>query len=285
MDLFNLFPDLRIARACFEQKNYEICCEIYSELLEKAKESKNSPLLCVIYLEYCEALIRGCECYFIDEIRDISNSKVININKKEDDLEIAWDLLELSRSVFMTKQDIGCRTNNIKKNNGKCNKNITTNDTKDIVDLDDNAYITKCLAQSYFLLAEIQLLNNDFLGAISDYSNCMVELEKINNTKTIKFCEALYKTATCNEFMNYYEEAIKLIHKMIGIYKECSELDDTKREVLVNELNDRICEIEYKQNKQEGVKVANEDTKDEKQENVPVLNINSLKKKKTDKNK
>lgn len=335
MDLYALFPDLKLARSLMQQSNFDVVAEVYSEILDSAtikcdtnldaasskqknkagkKPNKNptslyerdSPLLCIIYLEYCEALIKSSENYFINEIRVISENKTMKSGErqsKEDDLEIAWDLLELCKSVFMMLQRVGHATtetfvaeapsekpkrgrkknfaNNahIKDDNGS-DKSSATNETC-FVDLNDQKYIKECLAQAFFLLGEIQLLNNNFLGAIADYTNCMVELTDINKVETVKFCEALYKTATCNEFMKYYNEAIGYLNKMIEIYAINKELSDDKKDNLVNELKERIEEIKYKQGQEEGVEVCEESkAKEEPMVDVPIININSLKKSK-----
>ncbi|KAM0684882.1 hypothetical protein COBT_003909, partial [Conglomerata obtusa] len=187
-ELLKLFPEIQTARACSVQDNHELATEIYSEILTEASSSyeKDSQTLCLLYLEYAESLIKNCEEYFIKEISMISAYKAVTLSEKadkENDLVIAWDVLEIAKSVYIASKQ------------------------------------SFYLSRSYFLLAEIQLLNNNFLGAINDYTNAMEELIKVKLQKSVIYCECLYKIATCNEFMKYYDESVNCLRKMIDVYE------------------------------------------------------------------
>ncbi|KAM0678278.1 hypothetical protein COBT_004217, partial [Conglomerata obtusa] len=164
----------------------------------------------------------------------ISAYKAVTLSEKadkENDLVIAWDVLEIAKSVFIASKQ------------------------------------SFYLSRSYFLLAEIQLLNNDFLGAINDYTNAMEELVKIKLQKSVIFCECLYKIATCNEFMKYYDESVNCLRKMIDVYESLDkEMEEEKKINLISDIEDKIKEVKAKKIKEEGLKKEMEEESDVKQD-------------------
>ncbi|KAI5180214.1 hypothetical protein NEOKW01_0543 [Nematocida sp. AWRm80] len=88
------YPEISQARLLFKQRKYNESLEIYSEILNKMNiETVNKIKQALIYLEYSKLLL-------------LSNDKVIlNPELEEDqeyleDIEIAWELLEIAKGVF-----------------------------------------------------------------------------------------------------------------------------------------------------------------------------------------
>lgn len=143
-DLNQIFPGLNTARICANKENHQMAAEIYSEILiEAAKNFKeDDPRLCRIYVEYASSLIINCEDFFTNELSLLANHKVVNSSEKqiiEDDLENAWNLLEIAKIVLAKEKVL--------------------------------------LSKIYYLLGEILILNNNFLDAITEYKECLVLCE------------------------------------------------------------------------------------------------------------
>ncbi|KAM0673029.1 hypothetical protein GVAV_003520 [Gurleya vavrai] len=252
-DLIKTFPNVLTARSCASQQNFEMAADIYSEILESAiqKYPEDSPIICIIYLEYASALINSCEIHFQNEISLISSYNAPKLSEKvekEDDLIIAWEVLEISKNVFTAAKE------------------------------------SEHLAQAYYLLAEIQLLNNEFLDALKDYTNAITELEKIKKEKTVRYCECLYKIAICNEFLKYFDESLVCLEKIKKIYENCEdELGFENKKVLMDDISEKIEEVKLRKEREEGKELEKVEEIESKSEvDEPVININNLKKNKKD---
>ncbi|TBU20906.1 hypothetical protein CWI38_0010p0010 [Hamiltosporidium tvaerminnensis] len=214
---------------------YDMASEVYSEVLSAAENiyDQNDPNLCKIYLEYAASLIRGSEEHFVNELEKMVSKRTVG-SSRDDDLNIAWDVLEISKSVFIANKD--------------------HND----------------LAQTFYLLGDILLLNNDFTGAITEYVSSIVEIKKCAGKNTLSESEVFYKMATCYEFMEEYEKCVEFLIKMKGISREVDE-----------ELNCKIKEVLYKKGeKEKKEKIARGEVTEEESESGEVIDINMNKRQK-----
>lgn len=203
-ELHKEFDDFHKAWVCVNQENYKLAAELYSEGLIKAttKYKEDDPRLCQIYIDYAYSLIQNCENFFTNEISLLSSHQQTNILEKqhaEDDLQVAWDLLEISRIVLAKESHL--------------------------------------MSKIYFLLGEIQLLNNNFNDAILEYSNCISLLKPENS----RYCESLYKIASCYEFAKDFDLANANLSKIIEICEiNRSVLGDERVNSIIEEIKERM---------------------------------------------
>ncbi|EJW02181.1 hypothetical protein EDEG_03377 [Edhazardia aedis USNM 41457] len=214
-EVFSKFPEIKEARLCANQQNYNLASELYSDFLNKLSEKgfkQDDPLMCYIYIEYASALIESAALFFVEELEMLANCKSTSASRKaekEDDLEIAWNILEIAKLVFL--------------------------------ELDDK----ENLLRIYFLLGEIQVLNNQFDDAIAEYNNCYEILIATSKSPTNKMSECLWKIATCYEFMKNYEEACKCLNKIIALYEKSKEELGDKADQLIQEIKEKLEDFDH----------------------------------------
>lgn len=133
--LIEQFPSILSARSCLGQKDFAMAAEIYSEILDSAKNlyKEDSEQMCNIYLEYSHSLISASFAANYDKVQRLSAGATSKMIDDADDLEIAWNLLEICRVTFTAL-----------KNQEK-------------------------LMRTHFLLGEVLLNNNKMEEAILEY--------------------------------------------------------------------------------------------------------------------
>jgi len=99
--------NLNLARDYLNHNNLQKAIQIYSELLNSTK-SLNLNINYFIYLEYSEALIRNAENYFEKSLLNFQNNFKLDLDNQseiEEDLNIAWETLEMIRNYFQAYLD------------------------------------------------------------------------------------------------------------------------------------------------------------------------------------
>lgn len=222
-DLEDVFPSLREARASVQQGAFEHGIEIYCEILENVNpDDEKVPYL---YLEYADALIKSSNSFFIEEISKISNRQGLDLRERketEEDLEIAWDLLEICRNAFTILKDYGS------------------------------------LATSQFLLGEISLLNNRFHDALHELTECVSTMDKVYEKDDVKYVDVYLSMANCYEFMEDFSMSREYYNKAIGVYRAEQGRKSSEEVVeaigdIITELVQKSSELEYKKKRSEDV--------------------------------
>merc|ERR1712080_530397 len=325
--------NLNLARDYLNHNNLQKAIQIYSELLNSTK-SLNLNINYFIYLEYSEALIRNAENYFEKSLLNFQNNFKLDLDNQseiEEDLNIAWETLEMIRNYFQayldkskkinygeklkTRIEKDCKIDNINKevednknkelednikenikdikeleneinkievdnkniqleeniNKDNINKEVEVNIKDNInIQLEENNKIITLnfinnsneniiLSQCHHLLGDIQLLNNNFLDAISEYKKSL----------EFEFDSHLYiKIAQCHEFLKDYENALKFYD---------FALKSNKNDLIEDKILDAKERIDYLEQKSYNQPVE-EKKKDLKE--VKIVNINKRRKKK-----
>lgn len=124
-----------------------------SENKESAEQAGKIGYKAYIYIEYAHCLIKNVSNYFQTLLHCLNTHQPSILQKKEiyeEDLEIAWNVLEQARLYFKMKND------------------------------------THQLKKVYFLQGEIYLLNDQYADAIKEFSNCLlVNDEQFVNDGTV----------------------------------------------------------------------------------------------------
>ncbi|CAD26554.1 HISTONE-BINDING PROTEIN N1/N2 [Encephalitozoon cuniculi GB-M1] len=244
-DLTEAFPLLLEARASVTQGEFEHGIAIYSELLESMNpDDEKVPY---VYIEYADALIKSSNVFFIEEISRISGRKGLNLEERkgaEDDLEIAWNLLEICKSAFSILKDYAM------------------------------------LARTRFLQGEICLLNNEFRDGLHELVECVAVMDKIYEKDCFKYADVYLSLANCYEFLEDFEMSKEYYDKAIGIYRaeqERRESDEEKNEIcdVITELLQKGTELRYKKERLENV-----DLPDEPESDDMFIDINACKRNK-----
>ncbi|KAI5190604.1 hypothetical protein NECID01_1045 [Nematocida sp. AWRm77] len=196
------YPILRKARALFVQRDYERAIEIYAEVLEKmAEEEPDTGLMhSFIYLEYAKALI-------------MSNDKiVINPKLEEDqefleDLEIAWEVLEIARTTF---QEHGMEKEQLRV---------------------------------HLLLSEISEETNNYASMKTDLEEAL-KLSQKHEPESRDTAQILFKLALVEDVLGDKPKAKALMEEVVVILQKHSSKDAPEIEELVQEVQDRIAEID-----------------------------------------
>lgn len=144
-DLTQKYPNIQKARLCANQQNYSMASDLYSEVLNELSSAypQDDINVCRIYIDYANSLICNCEKYFTEEYLNIVNHHTIVSHQRksiEDDLEIAWNVLEIAKVVLQKDKLASIKIR--------------------------------------FLLGEILLLNNHFNEAICEYTESMALSER-----------------------------------------------------------------------------------------------------------
>lgn len=247
VNLEETYPKIVNARASIAQGQYEHALEIYSELLDIVNpDDETVPYL---YVEYSHALIKNANEYFMEEVANIAESRgfsLLNRQNIEDDLETAWNLLEVSKSAFTILRD----------------------------DMQ--------LATTHFLLGEISLLNNQYNEAIHDYTESINTFLKIHDESDIELLDVYLSMSNAYEFSEDFDMATFYYKKAINVYKKAEEssvdpLDKENISGLIVELLEKIKSMEVKKTYIEDVrKSQTQEIRNEVEDNV-VIDINSCK--------
>lgn len=148
-ELEKTYPTLSKARICANQANYSMASDLYSEVLTEliAHFPQDTPELCRVYIDYAFSLVQNCVQFFTNEYLNLATHQASFSDKRkntEDDLEIAWSVLEIARVVLAKDKLASMRIR--------------------------------------YLLGEILLLNNNFNDAICEYTESMA-LSEIKGSK------------------------------------------------------------------------------------------------------
>ncbi|WUR03455.1 G-protein-signaling modulator 2 [Vairimorpha necatrix] len=226
LNLEDYYEDIPTAYQYTAQGNFEEAINIYTSLLDNINpDDETVPYL---YLNYANCLIKNCNQFFIEEIKNIHSG--FDLKKREiyeDDLENAWSLLEICRSSFSILKD------------------------------------EYNLSKTYFLLGEISLLNNEFRDAIRDF----IETESLYKKCKVEdneYIELYMSMSSAYEFLEEYEQALKILRDVEGICK--------KREIIYEDIREKIEEIESK--KERPVK---EEPQEEEEDTSEIKDINNNK--------
>lgn len=197
INLEDFYDEIPLATQYFTQGEFENALEIYSKILDTVNpDDETVPYL---YLNYANCLIKNSNQYFIDEIQNIHSGFDLSERKDiEDDLENAWNMLEICRSSFVILKD------------------------------------DYSLGKTYFLLGEISLLNNEFRDSIRDYIECICIYKNIN-ADICEYGDVYMSMASAYEFLGDYDMAIEYYQNSIEVFKavgmEYSDILDKIEEV------------------------------------------------------
>lgn len=237
-------PTIENARICTKQQNYDLAAEIYSEILSNTNTETPSIYLCILYIEYSDVLIHGANNFFVKYLNNMINYKIYHSKEnieRVDDLEIAWNCLEITKNMLRTL------------------KTTMNEDDKKWL---EGSSIEILLQKTYFLLGEIQLLDNKFNGAISDYSE---SLKYYPDNGLIH-----QRIAQCYEFLKDNENAILYHQKSIPFY------ENDKNIVL-----EILEKIEYLRNEESASNIPEDENNEViEEQNGNVIDLNACKKKK-----
>lgn len=252
----SITPTLEQARLSFTQQNYDQSSELYSQILSQTDTTKPSVTLCILYIEYANSLINGANEFFVKYLQEIVNfnvrSSAENL-RRVDDLEIAWDCLELTKHMLIPFKNL----NNM---DGKgTNKFVITDDDKMMM---GSECMESLLQKTYFLLGEIQLLDNKFHGAIADY---MEALECYKDDGTIH-----QRIAQCYEFLKDTDNAILYHQKSIPFFDHKTAL----------ELLERIEDLKMEKEQEVSPMSDEENDVHDQSSDGPVIDLNACRKKK-----
>jgi len=244
-DLESSFPLIDEARASIAQGEFEHGIGIYTEILETVDpDDGKSPY---IYLEYANALIMNANMFFMDEVSRISAKRGLNLEERkwaEDDLETAWNMLEICKNAFVILKDYSC------------------------------------LARSRFLLGEICLLNNEFRDGLHELVECVAVMDKIYEKDYVGYADVYLSISTCYEFLEDFAMSKEYCNKAVMVYnaeKERSSSEESKNEIcdVIGELLQKANELGYKEQRIENAGLPSEQESDD-----VVININACKRNK-----
>lgn len=203
-EIMKEYPLIEKARALSVQKDYAHAAETYSALLEAVAkdEPEDSVNMCLIYLEYAKALLLANE--------DVIVTKAPG-HEVMDDLEIAWEVLEIARRVF-EKEDM----------RGE-------------------------LIKTYSLLSEVSLESNNFQDSLGDLEACLNLTVEKYGAEDRRTAEIYFRMAMNHELMENTGKAAELVEKVIEIL-DASKLKASPEEEhdlneLVAEMKERLADL------------------------------------------
>ncbi|KAK6089856.1 hypothetical protein P3W45_001204 [Vairimorpha bombi] len=197
INLEDFYDEIPLANQYFAQGDFENALEIYSKILDTVNPDEET--VPYLYINYANCLIKNSNQYFIEEIQNIHSGFDLSERKDiEDDLENAWNMLEICRNSFVILKD----------------------------DLS--------LGKTYFLLGEISLLNNEFRDSIRDYIEC-ISIYKMINADISEYGDVYMSIASSYEFLGDYDMALKYYQESIEVFKavgmEYSDILDKIEEI------------------------------------------------------
>ncbi|KTW30254.1 hypothetical protein T552_00731 [Pneumocystis carinii B80] len=179
-------------------------------------------------------------CFSGDESSEEESGDVI----KEDDFSIAWEALDFSRFLYQKMLDMS--------------KGVSERDLeekKEEIDEEKCIEIEKKLADTYDLLGEISLENENFQQALADFQSSLDLRTKIYPLESSLITEAHYKLALALEFSqegDFREKAIEHIHLAIKSLEkrleneQKSEKGKEKQEKEESEIREMLLELKQK---------------------------------------
>lgn len=160
--------------------------------------------------------------------------------EEQGDLEIAWDVLDTSRALFLQKiEKIKAKSESDAKSESESDPK---NKEKTLVDLE------KGLAETFDVLGEVSLENENFSQAASDFKSSLELKEKHYPKDSSLVSEAHFKLALAYEFCvdeeteekeeTFKELAIHHLQKAVEIVKKQKDPDSTILKDLQEKLDD-----------------------------------------------
>lgn len=193
------YPILNEARTFMVQGDFVHAADAYADLLElmAKKEKEDSVKMSVVYLEYANALILSSD-------KIVLNPEVEDDRQYIEDLEIAWEVLEIAKNVFAK--------------NG----------------------MDKELFETHVLLSEIAHDTNNYALAKEDLLHAYKIIEK-NSEEKKKSADILIRIALLEKIQNNTEEAISFLSSAASILQALPESEEKKE--LIQECMQRMEEI------------------------------------------
>lgn len=202
-DIKKEYPEVDMARTLFVQGDFSRAAETYAKVLTEmsATEEETSLKHAVIYLEYANALI-------------FSNDKVIlNPELEEDqkyleDLEIAWEVLEIAKAVFKEHQ------------------------------LDQERL------KAHLLLSSIAEESHQYEESRVDLKEARQIVEGLPEEQQDprSYAEILFKLAMVEDVLGNKEAAKQLLAQVIEVLRKGPAHESTDE--LIQEVQDRLAEID-----------------------------------------
>ncbi|KAI5187214.1 hypothetical protein NEHOM01_2012 [Nematocida homosporus] len=201
VELAKEYPEINRARMLSVQRDFARAAEAYAELLDEMapREESSSLKMAAVYLEYARALI-------------LSNDKlVINPEIEEDqryleDLEIAWEVLEVAKQVFISHN------------------------------------VVNELLETYLLLAEMSQDANNLVAAREDFMGAY-DLCLSAYGESRQLAEISFRIAIVDEGLGETGKAITRLEELVQMLQRLPG-DETIKE-LVQEVNLRIDEMKH----------------------------------------
>ena len=167
---------LETAKLCSIQNNYELAINEYSEILEEMSEVSDADLKKnEIFIEYADVLIKNFTEEAGRSLKLLLENSTAGFDMGDSDLEIAWDVTQIALQTFTDS-----------KNGEK---------------------VREC----HKLLGEILLLNNNFLGAISEFETIFSEnLEKSEKIFILGKIGQCYEFLEDEKFKEFYQKIIEI---------------------------------------------------------------------------
>ncbi|KAI5190425.1 hypothetical protein NEMIN01_1049 [Nematocida minor] len=198
-EIQNEYAEIQKARLLMVQSDFARASEIYADILSSmsAVEKEDSLKMSAVYLEYAKCLL-------------LSNDKlVINPELEEDndyleDLGIAWELLEIAKSVF-------------KKHN-----------------------FQNELISVHLLLSDISQESNNFQDALEDLLEAF-ELIKKQDKSSDKLPDIALRIAFTYEALENKEKAVEMLESIIEMLTSSVQTKDTAE--IIEEVRAKINEI------------------------------------------
>ncbi|OIR58316.1 MAG: uncharacterized protein A8A55_0901 [Amphiamblys sp. WSBS2006] len=215
----------KIQEGGLSTETMENVLEFLSEAVKKlvAVKGEFDIFLVPVYIEYGKALYRysvmlGEELFFVfhDKRQEVGESeKTEAAEQVEGNLEAAWEILEVARSILENTAERENRT---------------------------------MLADVHSVLGEIQLENEKFECAISDFEKCLELRRRLFEEDAREVSGALFKLSICFEFAGKTEdakrhtlEALALMERRMSRLK-LSEEEHSEMQGICEELKEKLKE-------------------------------------------
>ncbi|KAI5171561.1 hypothetical protein NEFER03_0883 [Nematocida sp. LUAm3] len=188
------YPEILTARALMVQQDYLRASEIYSKILESLSETQEgTPEISIVYMEYAKSLIMSSD-------KIVINPEIEEDKEYLEDLEIAWECLEISKNIF--------KAHNAEQE----------------------------LLEVLLLLGELSQDSNNYLEAKNDYLEALSILRRKN--KVYECLELSFRVGVLLSLLDEKEKALKMFHGIIEEAKTKENTEELVEEVTsaINEL-------------------------------------------------
>merc|ERR1711997_234282 len=185
------------------------------------------------------------------EIKDSTDKNAIEKEEEEDpsNLQLAWEMLELSKSIFTKHAD------------------SLAADSKERMDIESK------LSETYQTLGEVSIENENYPQAIEDLNMCLRRRQDLMPEDSRCIAETHYQLGVALGFNAQFDEAVNALSDAIAVLeKRVSFLKEGKASVEANKAKDAFYSAEKEVKEIEGIipeikeKIA--DTKDMQEETI-----------------